>query len=171
MSLLRWTHDHHRDFRARVRAQAHAHSSMHGARDQDRYLMTPSQPTDDRSRRHQSRWSITSNAAGRNNALDSTPRTAPNRIRRTTIPCSQQSSPETPSRSPAAAAPRNPSPLSGRGENPHSPRHSRRTIRRRDFVPWRFSAAGRHGAPLDRHHRRLKTCTRADIGFTVAWLV
>ena len=48
--------------------------------------MTPSQPTDDRSRRHQSRWSITSNAAGRNNALESTPRAAPNRIRRTTTP-------------------------------------------------------------------------------------
>jgi hypothetical protein len=26
------------------------------------------------------------------------------------------------------------------------PRHSRRTTRRRDFVPWRFSAAGRRSA-------------------------
>jgi len=41
--------------------------------------------------------------------------------------------------------------------NPHSLQHFPRTTRRRDFVPWRFSAAGRHGAPLDRHHRRLKT--------------
>jgi pimeloyl-ACP methyl ester carboxylesterase len=29
----------------------------------------------------------------------------------------------------------------------------------RDFVPWRFSAAGRRSAWLDRHHRRSKTCT------------
>src|SRR5215475_8469529 len=32
-----------------------------------------------------------------------------------------------------------------------------RTTSRRDFVPWRFSAAGRRSAWLDRHHRRPKT--------------
>ena len=39
--------------------------------------MIPSRLIDDRSRRHQSRCSITSNAAGRDPALDSTPRAAP----------------------------------------------------------------------------------------------
>jgi hypothetical protein len=38
--------------------------------------MTPSQPIDDRSRRHDSRWCVTSNAAARDTALDSTPRAA-----------------------------------------------------------------------------------------------
>src|SRR5262245_51878347 len=37
-----------------------------------------------------------------------------------------------------------------------------RTTSRRDFVPWRFSAAGRRSAWLDRHHRRPKTCTGTD---------
>ena len=46
--------------------------------------------------------------------------------------------------------------------NPHSPRHSRRTTRRRDFVPWRFSTAGRQSAGLDHRFRRSKTCTLAD---------
>jgi len=39
--------------------------------------MIPSRLIDDRSRRHQSRCSITSNAAGRDPALDSTPPAAP----------------------------------------------------------------------------------------------
>jgi hypothetical protein len=39
--------------------------------------MTPSQPTDDRIRSHHSCWLITSNAAGRDIALDPTPRAAP----------------------------------------------------------------------------------------------
>jgi len=37
------------------------------------------------------------------------------------------------------------------------PRHCRPTISRRDFVPWRFSAAGRQSAWLDRRHRRPET--------------
>src|SRR5262245_59339918 len=37
---------------------------------------------------------------------------------------------------------------------------------RRDFVPWRFSAAGRYSARLDRRRRRLKTCTEPDIGLS-----
>ena len=46
--------------------------------------------------------------------------------------------------------------------NPHSPRHSRRTTRRRDFVPWRFSTAGRQSAGLDHRFRRSKTCTKRE---------
>ena len=38
--------------------------------------MMASRLINDRSRRHQSRWSITSNAASRNPVLDSTPRAA-----------------------------------------------------------------------------------------------
>ena len=41
-------------------------------------------------------------------------------------------------------------------------RHRRRTTSRRDFVPWRFSAAGRRSAWLDRRCRQPKTCTNAD---------
>jgi hypothetical protein len=39
--------------------------------------MMPSRLIDNRTRRHQSRWSVTSNAAGRDTGLDSTPRVAP----------------------------------------------------------------------------------------------
>jgi hypothetical protein len=69
---LRRPHDHHRDFRARMRTKTPPHTRA--ATDQDRYLMMSSRPIDDRSRRHQSRWPITSNAAGCDPALDSTPR-------------------------------------------------------------------------------------------------
>jgi len=47
--------------------------------------------------------------------------------------------------------------------NPHSPRYCRRTTRRRDFVPWRFSTAGRQSTGLDHRCRRSKTCTKARI--------
>jgi hypothetical protein len=40
-------------------------------------------------------------------------------------------------------------------------RHRRSTISRRDFVPWRFSAAGRRSGWLDHRCRRLKPCTTA----------
>ena len=36
------------------------------------------------------------------------------------------------------------------------------TTSRRDFVPWRFSDAGRRSASLDHRCRRPKTCTTAD---------
>jgi hypothetical protein len=42
-------------------------------------------------------------------------------------------------------------------------RHSRRTTPRRDFVPWRFSDAGRRTAWRGRHCRRPKTCAIGDI--------
>src|SRR5216683_3069881 len=47
--------------------------------------------------------------------------------------------------------------------NPHSPRHRHRTTSRRDFVHWRFSAAGRISAWKVLRRRRLKTCTEAVI--------
>ena len=37
-------------------------------------------------------------------------------------------------------------------------------------MPWRFSAAGRRSAWLDRHHRRPKTCTIAAIRELRQWL-
>jgi len=43
--------------------------------------------------------------------------------------------------------------------NPHSLRHSRRTTRHRDFVLWRFLAAGRQSAWSDHRCRQPKTCT------------
>src|SRR6516225_2564964 len=75
MPLLRRTHDYHRDLRARLRAQAPSHTRA--ATDQDRYLMTPSHPINDRSGRLQSRWFASSNPAARDVALDSKPRAAP----------------------------------------------------------------------------------------------
>ena len=64
MSVLRWPHDHHRDLRARLPAHAPAHTRI--ARDQDRYLMTPSPPIDDRSDTRHSRWLVASNDRARN---------------------------------------------------------------------------------------------------------
>ena len=52
-------------------------------------------------------------------------------------------------------------PIGARGA-PVSLRHRRRATSRRDFVPWRFSAAGRRSAWLDHRCRRPKTCTDAD---------
>ncbi len=46
MSVLRQPHDHHRDLRARLRAEVPAHTGSGG--DQDRHLMMPSPPIDDR---------------------------------------------------------------------------------------------------------------------------
>ena len=47
--------------------------------------------------------------------------------------------------------------------NPHSLRHSRRTTRHRDFVLWRFLAAGRQSAWSDHRCRQPKTCTIPDV--------
>jgi len=48
--------------------------------------------------------------------------------------------------------------------NPHSLRHSRRTTRHRDFVLWRFLAAGRQSAWSDHRCRQPKTCTMHNTG-------
>jgi len=48
--------------------------------------------------------------------------------------------------------------------NPHSRLRHRRVPNSRDFVPWRFSDAGRRAVWLDPTCRRPKTCTDADIG-------
>ena len=57
--MLRWPHDHHRDFRARLSAQAHS------GIDQDQLLMTPSPLIDDRTRTNRSRRRSTGNARAR----------------------------------------------------------------------------------------------------------
>jgi len=43
MPMLRQPHDHHRDFRTRLRAEAPAHAAS--ASNQDRHVMMPSPPT------------------------------------------------------------------------------------------------------------------------------
>ena len=58
----------------------------------------------------------------------------------------------------AAPAPRQPPPPSRRGQIPIAPAAPPRTTSRRDFVPWRFSNAGRPRAWLHRDCRRPKTC-------------
>ena len=62
MPLLRWPHDHHRDLRARLPAQAPAHADA-GA-NQDRHLMMPLPPSNARCHTRDSRWL----AAGRDQA-------------------------------------------------------------------------------------------------------
>ena len=47
--------------------------------------------------------------------------------------------------------------------NPHRARGTDRAPTFRDFVPWRFSDAGRPSMWRLRHCRRPKTCTKADI--------
>ena len=54
MSLLRRTHDRHRDFRARLRAKAPARTTSSG--NQDRHLMMPSPPIDDSYHPCHPRW-------------------------------------------------------------------------------------------------------------------
>jgi hypothetical protein len=41
----------------------------------------------------------------------------------------------------------------------------------RDFVPWRFSNAGRISARLAHQRRRPKTCTNAEVGASIDHLV
>ena len=57
--MLRWPHDHHRDLRARLSAQAQS------GIDQDQLLMTPSPLIDDRTRTNPSRRRSTGNARAR----------------------------------------------------------------------------------------------------------
>ena len=72
--MLRWPHDHHRDLRARLSAQAQS------GIDQDRLLMTPSPLIDDRTRTNRSRRRSTGNARARAKPLSLsalTPQTSP----------------------------------------------------------------------------------------------
>ena len=75
MPLLRWPHDHHRDLRARLRAEAPAHTRSGG--DQDRHLMMPSPPIHDRSDARHSCWLSAGSAhASRRSARSARSRTA-----------------------------------------------------------------------------------------------
>ena len=157
MSLLRWPHDHHRELRTRM--PAYAPANPHIARDQDRYLMTPSQPIDDRSDRRHSRWFVSSNGSARDAALEFTARCAANPgAHHPADHDSAASSPQHCQQPIAAPAPRQPPPPSRRGQIPIAPAAPPRTTSRRDFVPWRFSNAGRPRAWLHRDCRRPKTC-------------
>jgi hypothetical protein len=54
VSLLRWSHDHHRDLRARLRAEVPPHACRDS--NQDRYLMMLSPPIDYRTDTRHSDW-------------------------------------------------------------------------------------------------------------------
>ena len=151
--MLRWPHDHHRDLRARLSAQAQS------GIDQDRLLMTPSPLIDDRTRTNPSRRRVDRQRPRSRQAailsaltLQTSPRNAP--------PARQ---------SPYSPAERLPQPLQSKLIKPaaatKSPKHSRhrRHMFHRDFVPWRFSDAARISTRLAHQHRRPKTCTRAAI--------
>jgi hypothetical protein len=119
--------------------------------------MTPSRSVDDRSGRDHSRWFVTSNTVARDTARDSKLRVPPI-LSPTVQPATTRShlhlSLAQTNRCDRAT--QSFSTLTTR-LNPHSPRHSHGLISRRDFVPWRFSAAGQQSAWLDHRSRRLKT--------------
>ncbi len=70
----------------------------------------------------------------------------------------------------AALPPRPPLPVSRRRQIPIA-RHRRRTTSRRDFVPWRFSDAGRMSAWRVCARRRPKTCTKPTLARPVVHMV
>ena len=158
MPLLRRPHDHHRDLRARLPAEAPPHARS--GSDQDRHLMTPSPPIDDRSDARHSRWLSASNALARAASLNSQPGPPP--ILSHTV---QPANPPLRAHQslcgkPIAATPSAPtsSSLTPR-PNPHSARGTASALTARDFVPWRFSDAGRMSAWRASSCRRPKTCT------------
>jgi hypothetical protein len=69
--VLRRPHDHHRDLRARLRAETPAHTGSGG--DQDRHLVMPSPPIDRRYDTRHSRWLAAGRAQARTRPLDSQP--------------------------------------------------------------------------------------------------
>src|SRR5712692_3881692 len=69
MPLLRWSHDHHRDLRARLPTQAPPHTRI--ARDQDRYLMMLPRSINNLRDTHHSRCFMARNVRARDTALDS----------------------------------------------------------------------------------------------------
>ena len=68
MPVLRRPHDHHRDLRARLRAEAPAHTTFGG--DQGRHLMMPSPPINDSYDTCNSHWLSASSAQVRVDPLD-----------------------------------------------------------------------------------------------------
>jgi hypothetical protein len=145
LSLLWWPYDHHRGLRARLPAHIPPHTRS--ARDQDRYLMTLSQPMDDRSGTPRFRWFVTGNASARHAFIAS-------KAFATLILAStrQHATSTLPPRQTAAAnslsIPRHAKllHLPAVVKSPRRPRLRPRTTSRRDFVPWRFSNAGQVGA-------------------------
>ena len=69
MSVLRRPNDHHRDLRARLRAEAPSHAGS--GSDQDRHLMMPSPSIHDRSDARHSCWLSAGSAQARIGSLDS----------------------------------------------------------------------------------------------------
>src|SRR6202795_4306130 len=74
MPVLRRPHDYHRDLRARLRAEAPTHTGSGG--DQDRYVMMPPPPIDDRPEARYSCW-ITASSAHHCTGLSDWPALAP----------------------------------------------------------------------------------------------
>ena len=174
MPVLRRPHDHHRDLRARLRAEAPPHTGSGG--DQDRHLMMPSLPIDDRHPARQScrlstgsahacRWPPDCPAiAPPISARDST-------LRSFTPPTTSVQLQAKPSQQPLRSHILRPDPAA----KSHSARGT--PARQHDLAPRPPIRAlalstGRRRAWKPRHCRRPKTCKEADscAAAETAWL-
>ena len=157
MPVLRRPHDRHRDLRARLRAEAPPHTGTGG--DQDRHLMRPSPPIDDRNDHRHSRRLSAGSAHARIAPPDSPA------VARPILSRDAQNARSYRTHIPRVAKPdhRNPplqfSQARARGKIPIAPA-APSCPTSRDFVPWRFSDAGRHSPWMTSSCRRPKTCTR-----------
>jgi len=160
MPVLRQPHDHHRDLRARLRAEVPPHTA---GSNQDRHVMMPSPLIYTYgSARHPCRLSA-GTAQARITALHSIAVARPilsfypqiARSHRRMRPCSA-------ARPIAATASIQPqqAPTCGKIPITHA---APPTLTSRDFVPWRFSDAGRRSAWIASSCRHPKTCTLAVI--------
>ena len=134
LSMLRRSHDHHRDLRARCNATASADSSNH--RHQDRHLMTASQ-----SRKSARRARCLSTGHGRARSdiqLSSQIARTIHSVRRRPAAHSRAASPSANSLD-RLNSNHTPHP---RHSNPHSPRRATLRAPSRGFLPWRFADAG-----------------------------
>ena len=140
--LLRWPHDHHRDLRARLRAEAPPHARS--GSDQDRHLMMPSPPIHRPQRRppfllalgQQRPRSRRSTRSARTRTVKSVCATRFPLVHPDTHAHASRQSDRI-DRFDSNLL--NPTPR----PNPHSARGTAGCPTPRDFVPWRFSDAGR----------------------------
>ena len=141
MSVLRRSHDHHRDLRARLHAAPSANRS--DERDQDRYFMTTAQSRCRKCVRLR-RWFSTGRGSARLKYPTVRSNRAPIFVRSTqnlSCPCVASPSANLPDR---LVRERHHQP---RQSNPHSARSVTARIPSRGFLPWRFSDAGRRCTP------------------------
>ena len=159
LSMLRRSHDHHRDLRARRNATASADSS--NDRDQDRHLMTASQSRKsgsscslplDRPRQSSPRYPATASQIVRQLVMfDAIRRSFISRFAVGTARCDRLDSNQ---------------PARPRHSNPHSACGTASRSPNRGFLPWRLSDAGRRIRGAVRHAAGIRNPSQQP---TFAW--